>query len=546
MGVYMGYHSKDDVQENYEISIEKACEVCDSHTIIDDEDCALKGDNQQLQDQIRSLEKQRNVQSANYNLCDTDKKALSISFVNYKANSQLELNKLQSQYGTLNSTMFGLRNLFNDVNKKAQDCENDKNGFTNEILRLKDQLQQSNANSTECLNALESKSSDNTKLLAEKNQLENENQTRERLLQDKNTECENAKQTLSEDNRNTQIKLNDLQGNYDKINGEKIQLQTEYDQVLNNNNGLKEDLKGCRENLGKGCIEVEGKLKPEITRLEANLEKSNDDLGKCQSSLAIVTTEKATITEKNNNLDAELSSKTSNLESCQKDLSKTENERDGFKTKFEQVTVQYDTLTQKDKEQEGQISDLKKLNVNLGLTNSQLTIDSNSCSENLKSSKKLLDEKNSKITEFDLKILGFTAKESTLKASLLAAQKSKMNGYKESCDLMHQRYKKYYDGASSNKSIFDRIVDKFTEWFTSRYSDTRPIWNESSLKGLLCTWQDEGVVRKEAVIKTKYTDGSTKNYKLHDMCTDKKLIENFSREIIDPCNDEGGIWNYDF
>ena len=378
----------------------------------------------------------------------------------------------------------------------------------------------------------------------EKNKLENENQTRERLLQDKNTECENAKQTLSEDNRNTQIKLNDLQGNYDKINGEKIQLQIEYDQVLNNINGLKEDLKGCRENLGKGCEDVEKKLKPEITRLEVNLYKINDELVVCKSNLEIIKTEKTTITEKNNNLNAELSSKTSNLESCQKDLSKIENEKDEFKTKFDQLTTQHDTLTTKDKEQEGENLDLKKQNLDLGHTNSQLTIDSNSCSEDLKSYKKLLDEKNSKITEFDLKILGFTAKESTLKASLLAAQKSKMNGYKESCDLMHQRYKKYYDGAS-NKSFFDRIIDKFTEWFTSRYSDTKPIWNESSLKGLLCTWQDEGVVRNEAVIKVKYTVDSTKDYTLHDMCTNKKLIESFSKEIINPCNDEGGIWSYD-
>jgi len=52
-------------------------------------------------------------------------------------------------------------------------------------------------------------------------------------------------------------------------------------------------------------------------------------------------------------------------------------------------------------------------------------------------------------------------------------------------------------------------------------------------------------VQKNAIIKTKYKDGSTKNYKLDDMCTDKTLIENFSREIIDPCNDEGGIWSYD-
>ena len=100
----MSYHSKENVQKNYEISIEKACKVCESHTNKHGKNSALEKDNQQLQDQIRSLEKQRNVQSANYNLCDTDKKALSISFVNYKANSQLELNKLQSQYGTLNST----------------------------------------------------------------------------------------------------------------------------------------------------------------------------------------------------------------------------------------------------------------------------------------------------------------------------------------------------------------------------------------------------------------------------------------------------------
>ncbi len=32
MGVYMSYHSKENVQKNYEISIEKACKVCESHT----------------------------------------------------------------------------------------------------------------------------------------------------------------------------------------------------------------------------------------------------------------------------------------------------------------------------------------------------------------------------------------------------------------------------------------------------------------------------------------------------------------------------------
>lgn len=408
-------------------------------------------------------------------------------------------------------------------------------------------MRQSDANSAECCNSLESKSSDNTNLLAEKNKLENENQAKERLLQNKDTECESAKQRLIEDNANTQKKLNDLQDNYDKINGEKIQLQTNYSKVLDNNNGLQENLKGCQESIGKGCKEVEDKLKPEITRLEAKLDEINGELGKCTSSLEIITTGKTAITKENDNLKDELLSKTVDLKSCKEDLSKIGYERDDWKIKFEQLITQYNTLTQKDKEQEGEISDLKKRNVNLDLTNKQLTIDSNSCSENLKSSKRLLDEKDNKITESDLKITKFTGEVSTLKTSLLAAQKSKMNGYKESCDLMHQRYKKYYDGAS-NKSFFDRIVDSFTEWFTNRYSDTKPIWNESSLKGLLCKWQEQGVVRKNAIIKTKYTDGSTKNYLLHDMCTNNKLIEKFSREIINPCSDEDGdgIWNYDF
>jgi hypothetical protein len=29
----MGYHSRDDVQENYELTIQRGCEMCDSHTV---------------------------------------------------------------------------------------------------------------------------------------------------------------------------------------------------------------------------------------------------------------------------------------------------------------------------------------------------------------------------------------------------------------------------------------------------------------------------------------------------------------------------------
>ncbi len=70
------------------------------------------------------------------------------------------------------------------------------------------------------------------------------------------------------------------------------------------------------------------------------------------------------------------------------------------------------------------------------------------------------------------------------------------------------------------------------------------IWEESSLKGLLCIWQKEGIVRSEAIIKVKNTDNSIEEYELKSMCTNKDLIENFNKDILNPCGDESNIWNY--
>ena len=94
-----------------------------------------------------------------------------------------------------------------------------------------------------------------------------------------------------------------------------------------------------------------------------------------------------------------------------------------------------------------------------------------------------------------------------------------------------------------DKSFFDKLIDHFlSSWFSTRYSDTKLIWEESSLKGLLCVWQRDGIVKQNAIIKVK---DSLDEYTLERMCTDQDLIENFKQDILNPCGDESNIWNYD-
>ncbi len=42
----------------------------------------------------------------------------------------------------------------------------------------------------------------------------------------------------------------------------------------------------------------------------------------------------------------------------------------------------------------------------------------------------------------------------------------------------------------------------------------------------------------------KNTDNSIEEYELKSMCTNKDLIENFNKDILNPCGDESNIWNY--
>lgn len=138
----MGYHSKEKIQAEYDWTVNNACITCDNHREegfrfsnlkakiqqlqgeIDafKKQCDVQGADynlNKLQDRINTLEKQYNVQSNNYELCDADKKALSISFTNHKTNSQIELNKLQDQVEILKTSLLQANNSLKDSTKKA-------------------------------------------------------------------------------------------------------------------------------------------------------------------------------------------------------------------------------------------------------------------------------------------------------------------------------------------------------------------------------------------------------------------------------------------
>ena len=104
------------------------------------------------------------------------------------------------------------------------------------------------------------------------------------------------------------------------------------------------------------------------------------------------------------------------------------------------------------------------------------------------------------------------------------------------------RDQNYYDGATSDKSFFDKLIDHFlSRWFSTRHSDTKLIWEESSLKGLLCVWQRDGIVKQNAIIKVK--DSLDKEYTLERMCTDQDLIKNFKQDILVKVRSTGKLLN---
>ena len=95
------------------------------------------------------------------------------------------------------------------------------------------------------------------------------------------------------------------------------------------------------------------------------------------------------------------------------------------------------------------------------------------------------------------------------------------------------------------KIIYHCLLDKRTT--TEQYGTKKKhIWKESSLKALICLWQEEGIVRSDAMIKAKTMGGSEKTYPLDDLCNKKQLLDTIEDDILNPCGINDGLWDSSF
>ena len=531
----MGYHSNSDVY--YDDFTKRTCEICDSHS-----NKLNKASHKKLQDQIDILKKQKNIQSSNYNLCNEDKKDLSISLANCESRLQTELDKLQSQIEVLEAKLNQANSLLTVKTQKIKNCEDDRGNLVTKAATLTTDLEECNSKYVKNHDILQA-------MLSEKSELEKDKQKISLELNSTKAQiaiCEKDKQKLNKRVEEKEKGLERLQDDYDKISQEKQRLQTEYNDILENNIELKKELSLCQDNLGKGCEEA----KAELSRLQAKLDNNTDLLNNCRSNLTKITIERDS-----------LSKKESDLKLCKTDLNSIKVEKDECKDELRKLTdqstaytEQIRNLTQKNYEQASQILNLKEQNSALDARNQTLTTSFNVCTKSLTDSKKLILEKSNEIDDLETKVERLDKEKDSInnlynvcKTSLSIADKKILDVYKSVCNEMHERYQNYYDGATKHKSFFDKLIDHFiSTWFSNRYTDTKPIWEESSLKQLICGWQYEGIIRNEATIRAGDERDSENVYQLKQLCTNKDLIEKFDQDIINPCNDENGIWNYDF
>ncbi len=449
----MGYHNKDNVQKNYDRFIDRTCDICNEYSSTNP-------------DEIEQLKKQSNLHSNNYKLCVGDKNALLLSFTNYRSDSEKKAQDFQSQIDGIETELSRSTVLLNTKSRVLQDCNDHKDNITAHINELRVNLQELDANNTDCHNSLQSKVDENKRIKGDKDVLEDSYQDLQsdlELKKQQKDKCEEEKQELVSKDSDAKNKLEELQDNFDKISQEKEDISTRL--AL-----LESDIKICQENLGKGCKEVEDNLKSEVTRLENELSNVRIELNHCSSNLTKTTEDKDILTNTNISLSKELSDKRIALEECQNDLKKINDKSETLKQKVEE-------LTQKVNDQEAECLLLKESKAILDARNKTLTVDFNECKGNLSSSNELLSNKEERIVELSDKISRLETEKENYKVKLLEAKQNKMEGYKASCDLMHERYQNYYDGETSHKSFFDKLIDHFiSSWFSTRYSDTKLIW----------------------------------------------------------------------
>eukprot|EP00919_Chromeraceae_sp_WS-2016_P067561 GHVR01159645.1.p1 GENE.GHVR01159645.1~~GHVR01159645.1.p1 ORF type:complete len:513 (+),score=70.38 GHVR01159645.1:1105-2643(+) len=461
---------------------------------------------------------------------------------NCKTKLQTELGPLQSKILDLQTNITGTTNLLNLKVEKLAQCEADKSDKAANAGRLQIDLNACKAQNEQTHQLIESISSEKTELET-KNQELNSKLTTEKT---KNSQCQDARQKLNLEAKEEKQKSAQCQENLEKANQQIAELQSNYNDLKKEAKTSKENLQSCRKSAADGSTTAE----KEIERIQTELVAFSQSQTKCNGDLAKVTLERDNLKEKG----IELSTCNTNLRDATQERDDCKVELGQSKTDF---TKDLEQLRGKNQQQGSEIITLKEQIGGLVATNKILTNSFKACSDDLAQSINSVDQKDGQIDDLNAGLKtseqqnkNFKEQLQTCQDTLSNAQKAKLDGYISSCNLMHERYQRYYEGATQEdtswlETLTDLVKDAIS-WFHNRYDDTKPIWKESSLKALICLWQEEGIVRSDAMVKAKTMNGSEKTYSLDDLCNTKQLIDTIEDDILNPCGFNDGLWDSSF
>ena len=535
----MGYYT--DGTAYYDI-IERSCEMCHVHG--SDSQTTNLNSNQlkKLQNRLDALDREKLELMRHNALCNQEKLSLLSLLENCKTKLQTELGPLQSQILALQTNITGTTSLLNLKVEKLAQCEVDKSDISTKAGRLEIDLNECKAQNEQIHQLIESISSEKTELETNNQEL-NSQLTTEKT---KNSQCQNAKQKLNLEAKEEKQKSAKCQENLEQANQQMAELKSNYNDLKKEAETSKENLQSCRKSAADGSTTAE----KEIENIQTELDACSQLQTKCNGDLAKVTLERDTLKEKG----AELST-------CNTNLRDVTQERDDCKVELGQSKNDFakdlEQLRGKNQQQGSEIITLKEQIGGLVATNKTLTNSFKACSDDLAQSINSVDQKDGQIDDLNAGLetseqqnKDFKEQLQTCQDTLSSAQKAKLDGYISSCNLMHERYQRYYEGATQeDASLWETLTDLVKDavsWFHNRYDDTKPIWKESSLKALICLWQEEGIVRSDAMIKAKTIGGSEKTYSLDDLCTKKQLLDTIEDDILNPCGINDGLWDSSF
>jgi chromosome segregation ATPase len=535
----MGYHT-DGI--DYDDFTERSCEICHVHGSDSQKTNLNSNQLKKLQNRLDALDREKLELMRNNALCNQEKLSSSTLLENCKTKLQTELGPLQSQILALQTNITGTTSLLNLKIEKLTQCEADKNDISAKAGKLQTDLDICEAQKEQTHQLIESISTEKTELETNNQDL-NYQLTAEKT---KNSQCQDANQKLDLEAKEEKQKSVKCLVDLGQANQQIAELQSNYNDVKEEAKTSKENLQLCRKSSADGSITAE----KEIERIQTELDACSQLQTKCNGDLAKVTLERDTLKEKGVELDI-----------CNANLRNLTQERDYCKVELEQSKNDFakdlEQLRGKNQQQGSEIITLKEQIGGLIATNKTLTNSFKACSDNLTQSINSANQKDNKIDDLaeELKTSeqqnkDFKEQLQTCQDALSSAQKAKLDGYISSCNLMHERYQRYYEGATQEdaswwETLTDLVKDAVS-WFHNRYDDTKPIWKESSLKALLCLWQEEGIVRSDAMIKAKTMGGSEKIYSLDDLCNKKQLLDTIEDDILNPCGINDGLWDSSF